>query len=75
MTGNLNTGKHGLRILVIEDKILAMGGDEGGNFLSSVEQFDLSTFTWSFTTIQLKQAREWHAVTTVSVTMFNCDKN
>ena len=47
--------------------------DDDFNRLSSVEQFDLSTFTWTSSTTQLLQGRAWHAVTTVPVTMFDCD--
>jgi len=72
MAGNLNTGRDGLRILVLEDKIVAMGGFHGGgSYLSSVEQFDVSTLTWSDTT-ELLTARSFHAVTTLPVTRIDC---
>ena len=79
MAGNLNTPRVGLSILVSDNKVLAMGGYEydSDNYLSSVEQFRVSTFNWisTRTTTHLLQARAYHAVTTVPVTMFDCEKH
>lgn len=78
--GRLNIPRSELSIVVLGDKILAMGGSDGvqltnnGHSISSVEQYNLSTFSWSYTK-PLLQARGWHAVTTVPATMFECDKD
>jgi len=79
--GRLNIPRSELSIVVLEDKTLAMGGSDGvqtnnGHSLSSVEQFNLSTFSWTYSR-PLLQARGWHAVTTVPATMFKdkCDKD
>ena len=69
--GHLNMQKLGLTIVVLKDRILAMGGCGNGDPVSSVEEFSLSTLTWS-NTDDLLLPRCHHAVTTVPANIFNC---
>merc|ERR1719369_1281235 len=47
--GLLNTARQGVKMVVLEDNVLAMGGvDDNYSSLNTVEQLDMSTLSWSY---------------------------
>ena len=48
-TGNLTSDRIGMRMVVLGDNILAMGGHDGGSTSSSVDKFNLTSMEWKFT--------------------------
>lgn len=72
--GHLNFARAGHKMVVLEDKILAVGGHNGDFGMYNVEQFDLATQTWRYTeTEDLHYPRYDHDITTVPAEMFDCD--
>ena len=70
--GHLRFPRRDIKMVVVEDKILVMGGkDPLFNPHRIVEQFILSSQTWNLTT-KIRQPRSYHAITTVPVAMFDC---
>lgn len=62
--GRLHVGRYGLEMVVLGDRILAMGGrDKSHGPISSVEQFDMNTGKWTKTK-DLQEKRANFAVTT-----------
>jgi len=60
-SGQLSSARDGVKMVVLGEKILAMGGYDG-HYLSTVDSFNLTTHQWTASE-EMLEARCWHAVT------------
>jgi len=63
-TGKLTTARVGVRLVVLGPKILAMGGEDDYYYFSTVDNFNLTTRSWTATE-EMMEKRTFHAVTGV----------
>ena len=55
--GNMSEKRSGFALVTVNNKVLAIGGSNGGEYLSSVEEFNLEEETWSIAPYSLDKAR------------------
>jgi len=55
--GNMREKRHSFALVTVNNKVLAIGGYGGGQYLSSVEEFNLEEETWSVAPYSMEEAR------------------
>ena len=70
VTGKLTTGRDDVRLVVLGQNILALGGDG----LTSVDKFNLTTRTWT-PTEEMLEIRNYHGVTAIPPSLAGIGQN
>ena len=73
-SGLLTTDRNGVRLVVLGNKILAMGGGDRGYGDKTVDIFNMTTRTWS-STEEMMEKRSFHGVTGVPSTAVGIPPN